>query len=101
MMMCNDLAIRKLSHQQKMSVLKKLAVKHQQKVKYLEDFGGIGDNVTAFLFRKILKSIGDKSFQEVKNNQKEYDFFDETMLVLDLAIINQIIQNFVTTQVVI
>ena len=66
MMACQDKWIDKLSKDEKNMFLKQLAKKYNEKAKYKTYFGGMNHRVTAFLSRKLLKRLGEKTESTVK-----------------------------------
>ncbi len=94
MMMCQDKLIDKLSKDEKNMFLKQLALKYDEKSKYKEYFGGINHKVTAFLSRKLLKSLGEKTDSENKEKQKKFDSFDSKMIIDDGTVVKEMIAQF-------
>lgn len=94
LMMCQDKLIQTLSKDDKNMFLKQLALKYDEKVKYKEYFGGMHHKATAFLSRKFLKSLGEKTESLVKEKQNKFDLFDSTMVTDDVIIIQEMITQF-------
>ena len=94
MMMCQDKLIQTLSKDDKNMFLKQLDLRYDEKSKYKEYFGGMNHKVTAFLSRKFLKSLGEKTESIAKEKQNEFNLFDSTMVTNDKTIIKEMIAQF-------
>jgi hypothetical protein len=94
MMMCQDKLIDKLSKDEKNMFLKQLASRYDEKIKYNPYFGGMNHRVTAFLSRKFMKSLGEKTESETKEKQKKFDSFDTRMITDDGTVIKEMIAQF-------
>jgi hypothetical protein len=96
MMIYNTAAINNLATDDKIDIIKKLSLKLEEKNKYQSDFGGMGFTSTLFVSRKLLKSLGVDISSKTSATQKEYDFFDKTMLLYDVSIANEMLAQIKT-----
>jgi hypothetical protein len=90
----HSLTIELLSNDDKIAILKKLSIKLDEKIKYINHFGGIGLSTTAFVSRKLLKSVGENTKAKSKEKQTDYDIFDKQMIARDPTIVPEMLEQF-------
>lgn len=93
LIMCDDALLSQMSSQEKIDFLKRLHAQLRIKQRYRDVFGGISDAVSAFIFDKVMHSMGDRVLES------QYDpaitrAFEERLISRDPGLIALVLDKF-------
>jgi len=93
LIMCDDALLSQMSSQEKIDFLKRLHAQLRAKQRYRDVFGGISDAVSAFIFDKVMHSMGDRVLES------QYDpaitrAFEERLISRDPGLIALVLDKF-------
>ncbi|MGX5854569.1 hypothetical protein ACWKW6_13045 [Dyadobacter jiangsuensis] len=93
LIMCDEALLSQVSSQEKIDLLKRLHAQLRIKQRYRDVFGGISDAVSAYIFDKVMHSMGDRVLES------QYDpaiirAFEERLISRDPGLIALVLDKF-------
>lgn len=74
LIMCDDALLSQMSSQEKIDFLKRLHAQLRIKQRYRDVFGGISDAVSAYIFDKVMHSMGDRVLESQFEAERMKEF---------------------------
>ncbi|MDR6806471.1 hypothetical protein J2Y45_003663 [Dyadobacter sp. BE34] len=80
LIMCDDALLSQMSSQEKIDFLKRLHAQLRIKQRYRDVFGGISDAVSAYIFDKVMHSMGDRVLESHYEAERMKGFRERLIL---------------------
>lgn len=93
LIMCDDALLSQMSSQEKIDFLKRLHAQLRAKQRYRDVFGGISDAVSAYIFDKVMHSMGDRVL-ESQYEAERMKGFRERLILRDPRQIELLLDKF-------